>query len=159
MSERTQPPMETPLGVEPPADRRRWWIGLAVIVALAWFGFGAFRQSLATYTHDFTKVTANPGQLLQVPGVVDKAAPQEHGRDGFSFTILDVETHTQRLRVHSQRVKPGNFDNASQVVCIGTYNADKGLFEARQLLVKCPSKEMERQGAMVADAPASGAVR
>ena len=37
--------------------------------------------------------------------------------------------------------KPGNFDQATEIVCKGQYKAGK--FHASELLVKCPSKYME----------------
>lgn len=124
--------------------RQRYWLGLVVILALGAYGFTAFNQSLATYTHDFRDVARRSGELLQVPGVVDKQAPQNYDTTAgtFEFTLLDVEKRADRLRVRSHRVKPANFDQASQVVCIGTFQ--NGVFEARQILVKCPSKEQQK---------------
>jgi len=37
--------------------------------------------------------------------------------------------------------KPGNFEQATEIVCVGIYN--QGKFHAKELLVKCPSKYME----------------
>ena len=37
--------------------------------------------------------------------------------------------------------KPGNFEQATEVVCVGRYT--NGKFHAKELLVKCPSKYME----------------
>lgn len=123
---------------------RRWWLGLLVIGGLGVFGYTSFSQSLATYTHDYQDVRRRSGELLQVPGVVDKSEPQNYDTSAgtFEFTMIDVETRTERLRVRSNRVKPSNFDQAAQVVCIGTFDGE--VFEARQLLVKCPSKEQEK---------------
>ena len=56
--------------------------------------------------------------------------------------MLDFENRTDRLRVRTRRVKPANFDGASQVVCVGVY--EDGVFTARELLVKCPSKELDK---------------
>lgn len=127
-----------------PRQPIRWLLAAVVVVALAIFGFSAFKGSLATYTHDFADVRARSGELLQVPGVIDHAGRQHYDleRGWFEFEMLDVETRTQRLTVRSRRVKPGNFDEASQVVCIGTFK--DGVFEARDLLVKCPSKEVDK---------------
>lgn len=133
---------ERPVPARP--GRARWIIGLAVVAGLGYYGFSAFNQSLARYTHDFTEVQRRTGELLQVPGVVAKSSPQAYDtQDGtFSFTMLDVQTRTHKLQVRSHRVKPGNFDEATQVVCVGTYG--NGTFEARDILVKCPSKEQDK---------------
>lgn len=127
-----------------PADRRKYWLGLVVIAGLSTFGFSSFKNSMATYTMDFAQVRSSPGQMMQVPGVVDKSVKPRYDTAAgtFVFGILDVETRSQRMTVVSRQVKPSNFDQASQVVCIGTFAGD--VFEARQLLVKCPSKEVEK---------------
>jgi len=130
-----------------PADRRKYWLGLVVIAGLSTFGFSSFKNSMATYTMDFGQVMASAGQTMQVPGVVDKSVKPRYDTSAgtFVFGILDVENQTERMTVVSRQVKPSNFDQASQVVCIGTYT--NGVFEARQLLVKCPSKEVEKMKA------------
>ncbi len=130
-----------------PVDRRRYWLGLVVIAGLSTFGFSSFKNSMATYTMDFARVQSSGGQVMQVPGVVDKSIKPRYDTAAgtFVFGIVDVETKTQRMTVVSRQVKPSNFDQASQVVCIGTYS--NGVFEARQLLVKCPSKEVEKMQA------------
>ncbi len=43
--------------------------------------------------------------------------------------------------------KPGNFDDAISVAATGRYVAGKDMFEAEQLLVKCPSKYQEQEAA------------
>ena len=136
--------MASELAGAPRSDRRRWWLGLVVIGLLAWFGYSSFNQSLATYTHDFNVVRSRPGALLQVPGVIDKTAAQRYDTTGgtFEFGILDVTARTDKLTVRAHTVKPSNFDQANQVVCVGTYQ--NGVFDARQLLVKCPSKEQQK---------------
>ena len=42
------------------------------------------------------------------------------------------------MTVLYEGVKPGNFEEATQIVAIGSYS--DGAFHANQLLVKCPSK-------------------
>lgn len=135
-----------------PTDRRRWWIGGLIILGLAAFGYSSFSRSLATYTHDFSEVRTRGDELLQVPGVLDKSEPQRYDTAAgvFEFTMTDVTTRSDRLRVRYHRIKPSNFDQASQVVCVGTFK--DGVFDARQLLVKCPSKEQQK----LADAEGGG---
>lgn len=126
------------------SGRGRLVIGAVAIVALAIFGWQSFEHSLATYEMDFTQVQAQPGKLLQVPGLVDKGYAERYDSAAgtFEFAVLDVEHKAQRLLVRSHEVKPANFDSASQVVCVGTYR--DGVFDARQILVKCPSKELDK---------------
>lgn len=123
---------------------RKLVVGLLAVVVLGVFGYESFKQSMATFIVDYNELKAKPGQLLQVPGVVDKATPQRYNDQAgtFEFGLLDVQTHTQRLQVKTHKVKPSNFDQASQVTCIGTYK--DGYFDAREILVKCPSKEQDK---------------
>jgi cytochrome c-type biogenesis protein CcmE len=51
---------------------------------------------------------------------------------------LIEEEGLKQIKVSYQGVKPGNFDQATEIVAIGEYQ--QGVFEADQLLVKCPSK-------------------
>jgi cytochrome c-type biogenesis protein CcmE len=129
-------------------SRKRWVVGLVVIGGFGAFGLMSLNQSLAAYTHDFEDVRSRVGELLQVPGVVDKSVPAAHNAQAgtFEFDILGVEDRSQRLHVVSHQVKPGNFDQASQVICVGTFTA--GVFDAQQLLVKCPSKEQQKMQAV-----------
>jgi len=138
----------TPVGettiVEGAGSRKRLVIGLVVILALAAFGAKSFQDSLATYEMDFAQVKAKPGALVQVPGLVDKSYEQKYDAQGgtFEFALLDVQTRSQQLVVRSRGVKPANFDSASQVVCVGTWR--EGVFDAQNILVKCPSKELDK---------------
>jgi cytochrome c-type biogenesis protein CcmE len=36
--------------------------------------------------------------------------------------------------------KPSNFDEADKIVAIGRWEKNKGAFEAKELLIKCPTK-------------------
>lgn len=124
--------------------KRNLVLRAVVVLGLAIFGYSAFASSLAHYSHDFDQVRATTGKRLQVPGVVVKTAPQtvDPATGTFSFTVTDVEGRGQTMRVVSRQVKPGNFDEASQVVCIGEFR--DGVFRADKLLVKCPSKELDK---------------
>ncbi len=58
----------------------------------------------------------------------------------FSFFITDA--NGDRMRVVYDGTKPGNFDQATSVVCVGRYDNDA--FHADKLLIKCPSKYQEQ---------------
>lgn len=129
------------------ATRRRLIVRGLVVVALGAFGYNAFVGSLARYTHNFDEVRASSGEKLQVPGIPDKSQPQSvDTHDGtFHFVMTDVESRGTTLPVISRQIKPGNFDEASQVVCVGAWR--DGAFHAERILVKCPSKEQEKMRA------------
>jgi cytochrome c-type biogenesis protein CcmE len=52
------------------------------------------------------------------------------------FSIQDE--HGDVMKVAYKGLKPGNFNEATQVVAIGRFHG--GTLEAEKLLVKCPSK-------------------
>ncbi len=56
---------------------------------------------------------------------------------------FEGKDETGVLRVVYPKGKPNNFEAATQVVVIGDYK--NGVFEAREMLVKCPSKYQGEQ--------------
>ena len=74
---------------------------------------------------------------VQVMGeVINGASAYDPQSGSFSFYITDV--NRDRMKVIYDGTKPGNFDQATSVVCIGRWSGDA--FHAERLLVKCPSK-------------------
>jgi cytochrome c-type biogenesis protein CcmE len=55
-----------------------------------------------------------------------------------AFTFYITDANGDRMKVVYDGTKPGNFDQATSVVCIGQYKNDE--FHAEKLLIKCPSK-------------------
>lgn len=45
-----------------------------------------------------------------------------------------------KMIVEYDGTRPGNFDDATKIVAIGRYEKEKAVFEAKELLVKCPTK-------------------
>jgi cytochrome c-type biogenesis protein CcmE len=117
--------------------RRTLWTlaGVVAIVGFVAFGAGAFRSNLTPYV-SFQQARTS-GESVQVAGKLVR------GSDLFDdvglrllFTIADERGET--LRVAYKGLKPGNFEDATQVVAIGRVKG--GVLEAEKLLVKCPSK-------------------
>ena len=72
----------------------------------------------------------------------------EYDPESGSFSFFITDDTGDKLKIVYSGTKPGNFDQATSVVCIGRYAGDA--FYASKLLVKCPSKyqdEMLQQGA------------
>lgn len=118
-------------------NRRAVWTvaGIVAIVAFVAFGAGAFRSNLTPYvsfqqarsTADAVQVA---GKLVQGSDRFDAATSR------LMFSIQDE--HGDVMKVAYKGLKPGNFNEATQVVAIGRFHG--GALEAEKLLVKCPSK-------------------
>jgi cytochrome c-type biogenesis protein CcmE len=84
---------------------------------------------------------------VQVMGEIMATGSEYNATEGtFQFYITDDAG--DQMKVVYGGTKPGNFDQATSVVCIGKFSGDT--FYANKLLVKCPSKyqdEMLEQGA------------
>lgn len=110
---------------------------IALIVVVVFLVFGAFslKKSLTPYV---SFAQAQKGGTVQIIGkVVSGTDFYDIQTQKFAFTLTEEEGN-QQMKVLYNGVKPGNFDQATEVVAIGQYQ--NGIFEADQLLVKCPSK-------------------
>lgn len=117
--------------------RRTVWTlaGVGLIGAFVAFGAGAFKSSLTPYVS--FQVARTSGQAVQVAGsLVPASTRYDEARGRLLFTLADASGDT--LPVAYRGPKPGNFEEATQIVAIGRYQG--GTLEAERLLVKCPSK-------------------
>lgn len=110
-------------------------IAVAVIVVFGALGIWSLVGSATPYVN-FDQAR-KMHKKVQVMGKVDKKSTVYDIETGiFSFTIISEEG--DQMRVDYDGTKPGNFEQAESVVCIGQYKDDS--FQAKELLVKCPSK-------------------
>ena len=118
-------------------NRRTWWtiLGVAAIVAFVAFGAGAFRSNLTPYV-SFQQARATKDAVQVAGKLVQGSDAFEESSSRLLFTLTD--DHGDTLRIAYKGLKPGNFNEATQVVAIGRFH--DGLLEAEKLLVKCPSK-------------------
>ena len=114
-----------------------------VIIAVA---IGALVWSLydsSTYA-DLDQALADPGKEYHVVGVLDRSAEIVYepslNASLTTFTMKDLTGKT--CRVHLAKAKPQDFERSERLVLIGEANAN-GEFEARDMLMKCPSKYNE----------------
>ncbi len=122
--------------------RAKYIIGGVIIVAfLIWAGI-SFNSSLTPYVSIDEAVKS--GQTVQVKGERLGEGSFDMQTDNFRFKIKDENGDV--VEVIYEGAKPGNFDQASHVVCVGNYR--NGAFHAKELLIKCPSKYQE-EGAEV----------
>jgi cytochrome c-type biogenesis protein CcmE len=114
----------------------KYIIGAIVTLACVGVGMYAIMQSSVSYVKYEEARTAS-GREVQVIGAIDKKSVQFDRKSGAHvFTIRDKTGDT--LKVRTMENLPPNFQHATQLVAIGTY--DKGEFNAGRILVKCPSK-------------------
>ena len=117
----------------------KYIVGTVIIVAfLIWAGI-SFNKTLTPYVSIAEAKTSQT--VVQVKGKRVDAGRFNLNDNNFTFTLVDEKG--EKVEVVYAGTKPGNFEQATEIVCVGQYN--KGRFHAKQLLVKCPSKYMEEK--------------
>ncbi len=115
--------------------KARYVIALAIIIGFIIYGAVSLKTSLTPYV-SFAEAKSSL-QTVQVMGELEKPTTRYDTTAGLLYFTLK-DKHGERLEVSYKGVRPGNFDQATQIVAIGDYK--NKVFEADQLLVKCPSK-------------------
>jgi cytochrome c-type biogenesis protein CcmE len=117
--------------------RAKYIYGMAIIlVFIIWAGI-SFRKNLTPYVSIADAKRA--GTVVQVKGKRLDSGAYDQGANRFIFNLVDDSG--EKIEVVFNGSKPGNFEQATEVVCVGQYR--QGRFYARELLVKCPSKYVE----------------
>lgn len=110
--------------------------GLIIVGFIVWAGV-SFNKTLTPYvTIEKAKEMAS---VVQVKGKRLDNGTFDVSNNVFVFTMADEAG--EKIEVIYDGTKPGNFEQATEIVCVGTYT--DGKFHAKELLVKCPSKYME----------------
>ncbi len=117
--------------------RRTVWTlaGAGLIVAFVAFGAGAFKSSLTPYVS--FEVARSSKSAVQVAGSLMPDSTRFDEEQG-ALTFALVDDSGDALSITYKGMKPGNFEEATQIVAIGRFNGSA--LEAERLLVKCPSK-------------------
>ena len=111
------------------------WVGLVIILGALVFGARAFVTNLTPYV-PFAEARKAPGQV-QVMGALDKTSIKNRA-DELEFTLVSKDGSGERMPVRFTAARPANFEEAIEVTAIGRF--DGQVFQADNLLVKCPSK-------------------
>jgi len=130
----------------------KYVLGGLLVLASIFFGVTAFKKSLTPYI-SFSEARRS-GASVQVNGVLADPAAAHYDADKSELTFALKDDKNEVMQVVYKGVKPANFEQATSVVAIGSYEG--GRFHADQLLVKCPSKYQAEGGTMPA---ASGPAR
>lgn len=113
-------------------------IGL-IVMAMAFAAF-AFKGSLITYMGFQQAMNAGGDTTVQIIGApVKDATRYDQAANTLDFTLRETATGAT-MPVVFKSPKPDNFDEAVQITAQGRYNPQSQVFEANNLLVKCPSK-------------------
>ena len=110
----------------------------AVVIALAMaMAMYSFKSTLTAYvTVREAKASKRP---VQVAGIAVRGTERyDLKSNNLVFTLR--EDGGDEMVIEYDGPRPGNFDNVTKVVAVGKYEPKKQVFEARELLVKCPTK-------------------
>ena len=115
---------------------KKYIIGIAIIVIFLVVGFLAFKDSNIEYTN--FQAAADNHKLCQVKGswVKDKESGFNANTNQYSFYMKDDNNTVMKVVLDGS--KPNNFEMAESVVAKG--KVTDGVFHAREVLTKCPSK-------------------
>jgi cytochrome c-type biogenesis protein CcmE len=111
-------------------------VGAVLVVAFLAYGTTSFKSNLTPYV-SFEEASRMGGKVQVAGGLVEDSTKYLDATEELQFAMVDDDGNT--MTVHYNGVKPGNFEEAVQIVAIGSYQ--EGVFHAEQLLVKCPSKD------------------
>lgn len=107
--------------------------GLVFFLALSFF---AFKKSLTPYvSFEYARKTKS---TVQVAGTLEKESIAYDEKNSLLKFVMKEKDGRDLMKVQYRGPKPLNFEDATSVVAIGSYDGE--IFTARQLLVKCPSK-------------------
>lgn len=117
------------------SSKMRLIVGLVALAVFGTLGLVNFKNSMTPYVSFAEAMTME--RTVQVAGFPDHKGSGFNSDEGaFEFTMKNDDDVLMKVRYRGG--KPGNFDQAESVVVIGDY--DGGIMEAKQILVKCPSK-------------------
>jgi cytochrome c-type biogenesis protein CcmE len=98
----------------------------------------SFTGTLARHS-TVREAIAHPGESVQIPGrIARETVGYDAQRGELRFELVDMTDPSVRVPVVYRQAKPDTFDTAVSVEAIGAYQ--NGVFTARNLLLKCPSK-------------------
>lgn len=98
-------------------------------------GYTMMSDPIPVLTYD--RAQQHDGKL-QIKGTPVKTE-FSYDDDSQEFSFFLIDDNGQKFNVRYNGVKPGNYDQANEVIVIGRYD-EAGYIRADRLLVKCPSK-------------------
>ncbi len=112
----------------------KYIVGIGIIIVFIVLAAFSFQSALTPYVSVAEAKRTN--DTVQLKGKRLDNGNYDTVNNVFRFRIRDDQG--EEIKIIYDGAKPGNFDQASHVVCIGKY--EQGIFQAEKLLVKCQSK-------------------
>ncbi len=117
--------------------KKSYIIGAVVIALAMTMAMYSFKSTLTAYvTVREAKASKRP---VQVAGIAVRGT-QRYDLKSNNLVFTLREDGGDEMVVEYDGPRPGNFDEVTKVVAIGKYKPNRQVFEARELLVKCPTK-------------------
>lgn len=121
---------------DPKNQRKLWYlIGGALVVAFLAYGATSFKNNLTPYV-SFDEAMKTASRVQVAGALVEDSSDYIDVDQQLHFVIYDEKGVEMAVRYSG--VKPANFEEATQIVAVGSWRDE--VFNAEQLLVKCPSK-------------------
>ncbi len=121
---------------DPKSQRKLWYvIGGALVVAFLAYGATSFKNNLTPYV-SFDEAMKTASRVQVAGALVENSSDYIDEDQELHFVIYDEAGVEMAVRYSG--VKPANFEEATQIVAVGSWRDE--VFNAEQLLVKCPSK-------------------
>jgi cytochrome c-type biogenesis protein CcmE len=121
--------------------RKQYFIGggilLVVIIYLLYLSFGSSASYYVTVSEFFAKGTELYDTNIRIAGKIADTPIDWNAEDlELKFTITEGG---KNMPVMYNGAQPGGFQAGSDILVEGNYSSD-GIFQASQLIMKCPSK-------------------
>jgi cytochrome c-type biogenesis protein CcmE len=113
----------------------KYIIGICIIIVFIVFGALSFRNNLTPYV-GFKEAKSSNSSVQIIGEVLPEETKYDLENQKFLFSLKDSKG--EKMNIVFNGVKPANFEQATNIVVIGKYQ--EGVFQADQVLVKCPSK-------------------
>ena len=117
--------------------KKSYIIGAVIVASALIMAMYSFQSTLTAYV-SVSEAKVSP-RAVQVAGVVVKGSERYDLKSNKLMFTLREDTGDEMAVEYDGR-KPANFDDVTKVVSVGKYNAERELFVATELLVKCPTK-------------------
>jgi len=122
--------------------KAKYIVGGIVIVAFVIFGAISFMQNNIEYVS--AKAAEKTQRTVQVKGSWVKEMQSFYDPKTNTFHFYMIDDDKTILPVVLAGAKPNNFEIANDIVAKGKY--ENGVFEASDVLTKCPSKYQSKTG-------------